>query len=496
MNSIFQDFRPDLVSSTIFEQIVEYAIRTICEIGIGTSNIALLEKAKKCGLIIRKERIFPDRKMIMNTLDHIKSLRLPEDHAFGKYHSWFDNLVHKPDKNELVIRVNDRAGYFTDFQDQSFRPLSRQDVITGTKLIHMMNKNFGVVGYSCGTPQESHEWLKGLEQYIIGFRYNKMGGSTEVPSCSEVMNDYFDIREIAEDGFNRHLLDISIWSASPMILDSDEMNLFFKEGTSIRRVLIGTMPIMGLTGPIDPVGNFTLALAETLGGATILNVLFPQTECYIMPHPQPMDLNTGLISFGTIEHFRLELIKSELFRYLELPYAMVKDTLTSAQLPDLMCQADKMLQIVSSITHGTNAFSICPLSCDEGWSPFQCMLDVEYIRNAWALHSPVNGEDRAAEAFRNIRVSVEDNQLFASMDDTLINMFSNYETDVLFSRTFGYQKWQEMNRIPSIKAVEDRLEELLSGWNYVPSSSKWDDILRIYHKLSHRIGVKPADFEN
>jgi len=47
MNSIFQDFRPSLVNSTIFEQVVEYAIRTICEIGIGTSNLALLGKAKK-----------------------------------------------------------------------------------------------------------------------------------------------------------------------------------------------------------------------------------------------------------------------------------------------------------------------------------------------------------------------------------------------------------------------------------------------------------------
>jgi trimethylamine:corrinoid methyltransferase-like protein len=496
MNLMFPNKKPALVSSVIFEQMVEYAIKTILETGIGTSNNLLLEKAEKNGLIVRTGRIYPDRKMVMNAMDHVKSHRLPEDHAFGNYHNWFDNLVPRPNKNELVIRVNDRATYYTDYPDHSFRPLSRQDVINGTKLIHMLHKNSGIVGYSCGTPQESHELLKGFEQYIIGFRYNQMGGSTEVPSNAELLNIYFDIREIAEDGFNRHLPDVSIWSPSPMILDSDELNLFFQEGTLVNRVLIGSMPIMGLTGPVDPVGNFTLALAETLGGATILNVLFPQTACYIMPHPQAMDLNTGLISFGTVEHFRLELIKTELFRYLELPYAMVKDTLTSAQIPDLMCQADKMLQIVSSITHGTNAFSICPLSCDEGWSPVQCLLDAEYIQNAWSLHSPVEGENRAEEAYRNIQRSVKNKLLFGEMDDTLMNMFSNYQINGLFTRAFSYQKWNEMGKPSSLAKIPDQIDQLISAWDYVPPANKWHDIIAIYHKLCRRYGVNPADFEN
>ena len=490
-----QNLKPALISEGILNQILEYAIQTIIEVGIRTSNIKLLQLAQNRGLKVLDKRIYADKQQVMNALEHVKLHRLPADHMFGKYHSWLDNIVSRPNPGNLVIRVNDRATYYSDHRHSTFHPLSRKDVIEGTKLIHSLHPKYGVVGYSCGTPQESHELLKGIEQYMIGYRYNRLGGSTEVPSNKDILPYYLDIREIAEVNFSRSVLDVSIWSASPMILDSDELDFFFREGTSIKRVLIGSMPIMGLNGPVDPVGNLTLALAETLGGAAILHFLFPDTACYIMPHPQPMDLSTGLISFGTVEHFRLELLKTELFSFLDLPYAMVKDTLTSSQMPDQLSQSDKMLQIVSSITHGCTAFSICPLSCDEGWSPLQCLLDVEYIRNAWALHSPVNGEDKAAEAFRNIRVAVEENQLFASMDDTLINMFSNYETDVLFSRAFGYQKWQEMNRIPSIKAVEDRLKELLSGWNYMPSSSKWDDILRIYHKLSHQIGVKPADFE-
>jgi len=124
------------------------------------------------------------------------------------------------------------------------------------------------------------------------------------------------------------------------------------------------------------------------------------------------------------------------------------------------------------------------------------MLDVEYIRNAWALHSPVNGEDRAAEAFRNIRVSVEDNQLFASMDDTLMNMFSNYQTNGLFTRAFGYQKWNEMGKPSTLDRISDQIDQMISVWDYTPETNKWQDIIAIYHKLCIRYGVKPADFEN
>lgn len=485
-----------LISSLQLEEIVEYAIRTITETGIGTTCRKLQEKAGSNGLKTCNGRIFPDRQAILNTLDHIQAHRLPEGHSFGNHHSWFDNIVRKSGEKDLFIRVNDRACYFSDHKNNTFRPLTRQDVIEGTKLIHILNTKDAIKGYTCGTPQETHELLKGFEQYLIGYRHNALGGSTEIPSNSDLLDDYFDIREIAEDGFNRHLLDISVWSASPMLLESDELNLFFRQDTRINRVLVGSMPIMGLTGPVDPVGIYTLALAETLGGATILHALFPQTECYIMPHPQAMDLKTGLVSFGTTEHFRLEMIKAELFDYLEIPYSMVKDSLTSAQMPDLMAQSDKMLHIVSSITHGINAFSICPLGGDEGWSPLQCILDIEYIRNAWALHSRLTEDKRAEMAGRNINLAVKEKQLFGSMDDTLLYLYSNYSTTGLFTRAFGYQKWNEMGRPSSVQGLEEQIHQMIKDSDYSPPPSRWQEMMYLYKKICKRFYVVPFHFES
>jgi hypothetical protein len=164
-------------------------------------------------------------------------------------------------------------------------------------------------------------------------------------------------------------------------------------------------------------------------------------------------------------------------------------------MPDFLCQSDKMLQIVSSITHGTNAFSICPLSCDEGWSPFQCLLDVENIKNTWALHSPITNTDRASEAYLNISLAIKENQLFATIEDTMMNMFSNYNTNGLFKRDFGYAKWNEKGKPSSAQSVEEKMNELISGWNYFPPADKWDDIRKIYQKICKKNNSKPYVFE-
>lgn len=484
-----------LLKAESLEQIVVYAVKTIGETGIATSNTRLLELASGKGLNVKNNRIYPSQTQIEQTLRHLQSNKLPDDHAFGRYHSWPDSMVKRPGNGELFIRVNDRATCFANHRNRIFRPLTRKDAIEGTKLIHSLNQKYGVAGYSCGTPQESHELINGIEQYLIGFRYNQFGGNTEVPSNSDLFGHFLDIREIAEENFDRTKPDISIWSASPMIIDSDEMNLFFEPGCEIKRVLIGTMPIMGLTGPVDPVGILTLALAETLGGATVIRSLFPETECFIMPHPQAMDLNSGLLSFGTVEHFRLELLKTELFDFLGLSYGMVKDTLTSSQMPDQLCQADKLLNITSSVNHGWNAFCITPLGCDEGWSSEQCLMDIEHIRNAWNLHGTVNDQGKAENAFQNIIKSVSENQLFATMDDTIINLFEHYRTDSIFKRTFSYQKWQEQNFPESLKNIEDMVVSLIENHTYHPPHQKWKDILTVYNKICKNMNVPAYNFE-
>src|SRR4030042_6655080 len=135
------------------------------------------------------------------------------------------------------------------------------------------------------------------------------------------------------------------------------------------------MPMMGMTGPVDPVGVYVQGLGEGLGAAAILHALFPEARAYVYPHPQVMDLRSGHMAFGTVEHARLEMIKMQVMKALNLPYYNLKDIMTSAQMPGSMAQGDKALGFFTGIMAGYRAFNLMALSTDQVWSPVQALLD-------------------------------------------------------------------------------------------------------------------------
>ncbi|NJK85765.1 MAG: hypothetical protein HC906_07135 [Bacteroidales bacterium] len=476
-------------------QMIEYAIKIIHEAGIGTSRDKLLELADKNGMKIRNKRIYPEISQITKTLDFLKQSKIPENHSFGRIHGFMDCMHPFPNRDKLIIRVNDRASYYSDTKTGNVRPLTRKDVIEGTKLIHVLNEKEGIVGYTCGTPQESHTVLNGIEQYMIGVRFCKFGGNTEVPNNDELMDDWYEMREIAEPDYSRYSPEVSIWSPSPMIIDAEEMDLFFHPQFKVKRLLVGSMPIQGLSGPVDPIGNMTLSLAETLGGATIMHMLFPETEIHIMPHPQSMDLFSGMLSFGTVEQMRYELLKTDLFKALDFKYIMDRGTLVSPQVSGLLTQAEKAMSITANIVQGFTAFGVIPLSADEGWSPFQCLLDIELIRDIWSLYQPIADENRCETAYHNVISAIEENQIFAAMEDTMINLDKYYQTNTPFRRIYGYQKWMESERPDPLALLHQKAEDLISEWNYSPDPSKWADVLKVYQRICKKLNTKPADFD-
>jgi len=58
------------------------------------------------------------------------------------------------------------------------------------KLLHVLSLQQGIQGYSCGVPQDTTSSLKAIEQYIIGFRYNQLGGATIQSVAAEIEMEF------------------------------------------------------------------------------------------------------------------------------------------------------------------------------------------------------------------------------------------------------------------------------------------------------------------
>ncbi len=484
-----------LLSDGTVEQMISTACKLVVEKGMMTRNSKLLESAEQNeSLQVKGNRIFCSTEAVESCLNHLKQNRISRADFYENQHGWQDMLMDNAAQNDLLIKLTDLPYQFCDHRAQQIIPLNRQHVIEGTKLMHVLSVQQDIKGYTCGVPQDTANPLKPIEQYLIGFCYNQNGGGTIQSVAAEVEMDFTEMKCIAEDRENLHERSLMLFSPSPMILDADELYLCFKPGITINSFMVGSMPMMGMTGPIDPIGSYTLGIAEVIGAASILHALFPMAKAYVYPHPQAMDLRSGQMAFGTVEHARLEMLKLQVMKTLGLQYYNLKDIMTSAQMPGSMAQGDKALGFFTGLMAGYKAFNLMPLSTDQVWSPVQALLDIDALKNAWAATRPVKAPD-FKNTWETICEVIDNDCLFAEMNDTLMNMAENYDMNSLHTRFFSSEVWSSAGRPHEISAVEDKCNELITSWNFRPDQDKLEKILNIYHKLCKKYNTDPIQMD-
>jgi len=453
------------------------ALHMVEEIGIETSRVDLLEKAKGlAGLSVKGNRIHVAPDLVHEVIQQ----------------NQVSKAAASAQAAHPTITVAEYATLFADHHTRALRPLTRSDAIAGTKLIDSLTPRW-VVGKSCGVPQDTLPPLQPIEQYLIGFRYSRNGGSTKVPITPEVAPFMFEMRKIAED-FDHDRRHFSVWVPSPLKLEGNELDELLDSGDRVLSLYVGSMPVMGITGPVDPVGVYTLSLAETLGGAAILQQIFPGAAASIYPHPQPMDPHSGLMAFGTPTWNRLELIKKDIFEHLGMP-PKPKDNLTSACMPNAQAQADKMASIASGVAYGFTRFNLFPLCADEAWSHVQLVLDVEYVHAAWDSQKSTTETHRAEEAFHTMTKAIQENRIVGEMEDTILHLRENYSRSPI-PRVFSSGQWNNKGRPDPLSDADAYARELIAKADYTPSQDKWRNMKDVYYNACREFGVDPMDIDD
>jgi trimethylamine:corrinoid methyltransferase-like protein len=474
------------MSPECLEAMVSSALRMIEEIGIETNRQDVLERARGLsGLVVRGDRIHVAPGVAREVIEQGKVERL----TAHKNRVWPvpDGRVEHP-----TINVSDRATWIADHHARELKPLTRADVIAGTRLIDALSPRC-VEGTTSGTPQDTIAPLQPIEQYLIGFRYSRNGGSTCVPLTPEAAGFLSAMREVAEEDFDPMQRRFSVWVPSPLKLEGNELDDLLDSGAQVLSFYVGSMPIMGMTGPVDPVGVYTLALAETLGGAAILHRLFPDARASFYPHPEPMDPATGVMAFGTPEWARLELMQKEILEHLGM-VAHRMDILTSACMPDAQAQADKMAALALGVAHGTTCFNLFPLCADEAWSHAQLVLDVEYVHRAWQTRRWTAVVGRAEDAFETVAYAVRADEIVGAMKDTVLHLRENYFRSPL-PRVFTSSQWGDAGRPDPLADAEAYALELIGRADYAPAEDRFRKVVDIYHQACREFGAEPMELD-
>ena len=467
-----------LLSRDGFEAVLTAALRILGTTGLHTGLAPLLSRlGGALGLRVAGGRIRVDEACARDALE----LMFPD---------WREGPpAPSPRPGQANIQVSPRAFLVADHRSRRVRPLTRADVIRGTKLIDALGGR-GVTGTVCGAPQDAPDAVRELEQYLLGCRFSRNGGyvSDMVPPQARAYLER--MRQAAEPEYHPRRRDYFHWMITPLRIDADRLEEMLAFDGEVAALGFGSMPVMGMTGPVDPRGVFTLSLAECLGATAVLHHVFPRARLTPMSmHPQPADLRSGLIMFGSMEWRRLALLKRDLYRHLGHDWTL-QDSITCACMPDPLAQQEKAAAVAFSVACGFRDFVIYPLSNDEVWSDVQLLLDVEMIENAWDTIAPQADPGRASAACDNVAELIAAGKSFAESLDTAAHMREYYRPSLL-RRFHSAAQWGAAGYPDPLGDIDAKADELVAGEDYAPPADRYAKVVDVYREACRDFGVDP-----
>jgi trimethylamine:corrinoid methyltransferase-like protein len=243
------------------------------------------------------------------------------------------------------------------------------------------------------------------------------------------------------------------------------------------------MPIMGITAPCDPIATYTLAMAECIGGAVILNELLPTARISMCPHPEPADMRTGSMVMGTPEWELLDIMHRDVFAY----YGQARDTKmlhTTAPVPGAQAAADHAAGALSGMLVGLRLFGpIGQLSLDEVFSPAMLLLDMDIVKHAQRIAEGVEtGEgldlDRLPSVVEEV---VAGGDIFGAHETSVTNARKQYSAARTMKRR-NLAQWRQHGHPCVVKEAYVEAERLVSRYAYVAPADTLNELRRIYDR--------------
>lgn len=371
------------------------------------------------------------------------------------------------DEVPLRFHVDDRQAWIAEPDGRTLRAMTTDDVVRGTKLVNALYGR-GVRSGAPGYPQDVPSAFQPLEQYLIAAEWSRGGGGTSQVTdlwTAKVVRDLDSV-------YGRPFWG-SAWCPSPLILGGPEFDILWHYREEAKGFSVGTMPIVGVSGPCDLIGAYTLSIAECLGGLAILSELLPGVPGGIHPHPEPADMRSGAMTTGSPEWDLLDLMTRDVFAY----YGQVCDTkllLTAASVPDAQAAAEKSVSATSGLLAGYRAFgNLGQLACDEVFSPEQLLIDIELVENAeraTRLPEQVLDAESLVEAVDEV---VREGSMFAEHESTALGLRRVYGKPGHFVRAPRGQ-WLAAGSRTLLAEVHAEVEQLIDGLEWEPPQ----DVLR------------------
>lgn len=145
----------------------------------------------------------------------------------------------------------------------------------------------------------------------------------------------------------------SINPTSPLIYGPEAAGSIIELARGGQALLISSMVMAGLSGPITLGGSAVIEMAESLAGIVLAQLVRPGTPCVCGGTSCGADLRLCTATIGSPELLKLMSIANEMARYYGLP-CRYGGGLTDAHFPDAQAGMESALTMALSLAAGTH----------------------------------------------------------------------------------------------------------------------------------------------
>lgn len=411
--------------------IVEAAARILqCE-GLAVSGNKLAASIIAAGFELDHGRV---RLPIQCTQDYIESVRKCSKRKV--------NTAAPKEEQHFTGMVNEYCSNLLDVGSATSKPFDTHSLINATdtalKLCRQYGQSCGVVGQPSDVPPP----LQSLARSMVGTFCSPDQTGFE-PSSRLSAKYLFPLAEIC----GRPIKRLIAYMTTPLGFGGENVETVLAFADRIDSIKVTGMPALGCTVPIDLNSALAMSLAESIGGAIILEALTGK-PCEILVQLHPFDFRSMNFVYGTPETLILSDAANDFNMSLKREPLSVKraNIHVMAKLPGPQACCEKAAIITKGALNGAKVYNgIGALSLDEIFSPVQLVLDLEMLgwskrlTEDWPLYGPRNVD----EILENVREGLRGGYL--GTDGTLDNMKSCVWDSRLFTRQSlsGYLNSQE-----------------------------------------------------
>jgi len=384
----------------------------------------------------------------------------------------------RPPVMPLVTYISSYSHTYEDV-DGGFSQITNQSNVSMGHFAGNVAAFYPALIPSCpGHPVDCHPNLQFLSHTVNSFIWCEDYNPMEPVSLSSAAY-HFELCEI----MGKSITNIPVYVASPLSVGGEGLEIAMTFPKKLEKIHVCSMPSLGANTPLNIVAAYAQTIAETVGGAVLIEALTGISTTY-STNIFPFDFYDISMPFGTPEKILLEWANMEVAgrvgggRYMG-PWS--GDIHTNAPRCGIQACMEKAILASAAAMMGAKHFYCSgTLGMDELFSPVQLLLDLEMLTQIQRIIDGLPYDNFEGDLIEEIRDGINNGYV---MSDRTLNNINNYCSmpGLLTRKSFG--EYMEKPFPLELEKARAKAKKIM----LMPPIWKLDDglereVLRIYEK--------------